>query len=401
MKLQKKRPVLKQEWNLGPKDFARYPVWRCVHGVDQDESWYDLPSCDEATFRPWEGALPANFTEARLLLVAATLTLKNGQIYPGACYAKREAGRPPSQTLGLARQLKARISGSQPRLFLKGKTISFWRGTLPADLESRGHFYDAVGDHPSKIFPIVFRTNEGIIPVPQTGVIKGFYPLSSEGGRGLGKQTIAKEWLDHENVEFSSSSRAMLASSKELERIKELQWNGNPEQALLECDQLIEKYPHDGKCWSARSVVNSILDRVQAALTDSICAVRCTPDEPRYYLHVCLIMCRLGDYASGVSYSDAGLALESSSRESMLTEGNRYDLLFLGARGLFALGRFEEAKDRLKQIDYPGFEIANRGDKLLTRRGLTKACNEAIEGLRSNQAKEKQKPIKNRSDTSL
>ena len=91
------KPTLKQEDDLAPEDFVRYPAWRGVHGVDEPEKWYE--SCDEATFRPWREPLPARPEEA-LLLVAARFTLANGTSLSGAFYSIpwQEAGnRSPSE----------------------------------------------------------------------------------------------------------------------------------------------------------------------------------------------------------------------------------------------------------------------------------------------------------------
>jgi hypothetical protein len=53
------------------------------------------------------------------------------------------------------------------------------------------------------------------------------------------------------------------------------------------------------------------------------------------------------------------------------------NLIFLGARALFELGRYEEALDRLKPVS-PRFGIGKANDDLFTKDGLAKACRAAI-----------------------
>src|SRR5262249_48738508 len=59
---------------LTAEDFAQHPVWISVHGLDEEEPWYDEDGCNEETFRPWTGALPVS-PEEGLLLVAAIFTV--------------------------------------------------------------------------------------------------------------------------------------------------------------------------------------------------------------------------------------------------------------------------------------------------------------------------------------
>jgi hypothetical protein len=62
----KAKPELKQFGDLTPADFERHPVWIACHWEDEGEPWYD--ETDEATFRPWTGALPAAPSEGMFLV---------------------------------------------------------------------------------------------------------------------------------------------------------------------------------------------------------------------------------------------------------------------------------------------------------------------------------------------
>src|SRR5579864_2439183 len=73
------RPVfVKQFGELTAEDFIQHPVWIAVHGMDDDEPWYE--DCGEESFRPWTGPLPVG-PEEGMLLVQATLTLADGWFY--------------------------------------------------------------------------------------------------------------------------------------------------------------------------------------------------------------------------------------------------------------------------------------------------------------------------------
>ena len=80
MENRRRKPVLKQAWDLSRADFERHPVWIGVHGVDESEWWYE--KTDEATYRPWTGSLPVS-PEGRFLRVRATMELHNGSRYEG------------------------------------------------------------------------------------------------------------------------------------------------------------------------------------------------------------------------------------------------------------------------------------------------------------------------------
>src|SRR5689334_3630758 len=54
-------PEMKQDYDLTPEDFLRYPVWIGVHNYDYGQPWYE--KADEQTFRPWTEPLP--FAEKR------------------------------------------------------------------------------------------------------------------------------------------------------------------------------------------------------------------------------------------------------------------------------------------------------------------------------------------------
>jgi hypothetical protein len=155
----KAKPVLKQFSELTPADFSKHPVWVSVHGLDQDEPWYD--ETDEETFRPWPGSLPVG-PEEGMLLVRAKLTLADGRAFQGFITPQYE-GEPLS------------LGRIQPQMFLpSGKRCDFWDGMFKRPDNDRQIIYVELGDDPKKIFPIEFSAEEGLATGQVSGSIPGF-----------------------------------------------------------------------------------------------------------------------------------------------------------------------------------------------------------------------------------
>ncbi len=111
-------PTLKQYGDLRASDFARKPAWINVHGLDEDEPWYDDDTVDEETFRPWTGGLPVG-PEEGMLLVAAAFRAADGEMYDGFV----------TPTFGEGDIAVREIGAVQPVLFTPdGAQVAFWAG---------------------------------------------------------------------------------------------------------------------------------------------------------------------------------------------------------------------------------------------------------------------------------
>ena len=154
---------LKQYGELTQRDFQLHPVWINVHGIDQDEPWYENEEIDEETFRPYTGDLPVSTTDG-ILLVAATLQLADGTEYPGFLT--------PIEPMPEASPLD-RMRASQPSLFARsGVAIDFWTGIYdPRDDLAR--YYQLLDHPPAAVFPIVYRSRPGLC---EKSVLSGEIP---------------------------------------------------------------------------------------------------------------------------------------------------------------------------------------------------------------------------------
>lgn len=178
----KSKPQLKQEWELSLANFEREPVWIAVHGVDASESWYDDDGVDEATFRPWNGSLPAP-SRAGKLLVLATMQLRCGAILFGAVspstLGSRFASNAESAAIVKNQDDNELIGYHQPRLFVKGGTYYLWGGLKGVLPEARRAFYSAVDLEPDRVFPLQYTSHPGLTDDLTAGVALGFYRLLS------------------------------------------------------------------------------------------------------------------------------------------------------------------------------------------------------------------------------
>ena len=173
----------------------------------------------------------------------------------------------------------------------------------------------------------------------------------------------------------------MLTLDNELKRVRDLVWEGETDLALKDADRLILEYPQDDRCWDLRSFVFAKLNNVEASLLDNQMAAKVNPANRHHFVGICVLQLRLKDYTGCLESSKAGLSSSEPNARAIDTDGE--DLLFLGARALYELSRFDEAIERLQMIEDPDYEYLNVGDKLMTKKGLKKACTTAIRELRS------------------
>jgi hypothetical protein len=123
--MRKKRPELKQAWDMSLADLERHSVWTSVHGADESEWWYE--ETDEATYRPWTGSLPVT-PERRNLLVRATMVLHNGNCYDGVVEPVPLDWATASDTGWRIEGESALIARQQPKIFVENKSFFFWGG---------------------------------------------------------------------------------------------------------------------------------------------------------------------------------------------------------------------------------------------------------------------------------
>ncbi len=160
------RPAfLKQFGDLTAEDFLEHPVWVCVHGSDEDEPWYD--DCDEETFKPWTGDLPAG-PEEGMLLVNAAFTFADGTRIPGFITPQHED---EPVDLGII----------QPQIFSNGGRHAFWQGMFEQSPAERAAFYREFDKTEVQIFPITFAASPAFASGQIAGTINGFY--ASEKGK--------------------------------------------------------------------------------------------------------------------------------------------------------------------------------------------------------------------------
>ncbi len=182
------KPCLKQEWDLSLEDLERHKVWVAVHGIDTAEPWYDDDDVDEATFRPWDGNLPASLKVGRLLILA-TMQLHCGRILPGAIISTQvfsptpfDLGAGPISETSSAANTRGEgelIGYHQPRLFVNGRTYYLWGGLQGVSREARHSFYSALGLESDGIFPLRYAGEPGLADGATSGVALGFYRLIS------------------------------------------------------------------------------------------------------------------------------------------------------------------------------------------------------------------------------
>jgi hypothetical protein len=162
------RPAfLKQFGEFTAEDFVQHPVWISVHGLDEEEPWYDEDDCNEETFRPWTAALPVS-PEEGLLLVAAIFTLADGASLAGFITPQRDG---ESLNLGIV----------QPHVFFKNQVHDFWDGMFRRKEEYLRTFYLGLNKTAREIFPIAFSAKPGLASGQLKGRIEGFY--FTEAGR--------------------------------------------------------------------------------------------------------------------------------------------------------------------------------------------------------------------------
>ncbi len=161
----KARPILKDFGDLNLEDFKKHPVWVAVHGLDQEEFWYDDDEVDEATFRPWLGALPVE--AGNMYLVSASFTFADGTTHEGFVSPIKKYDK--ISDMGFL----------QPHIFApSGEMCQFWSGILKWLDTYIPNFYQWFAKSPEQVFPIFFQPLPGLTSSVGSGEILGFMSMS-------------------------------------------------------------------------------------------------------------------------------------------------------------------------------------------------------------------------------
>jgi len=158
------RPTLKQFLELRQPDFDKYPVWVNCHVVDYDEDWYD--DTDEETFRPWTGDIPVSPNDT-MYLVSAQFQLNDGTTMSG--FLTPDIGPREENELG----------NLQPNLLTVDGPIGFWAGMFPFDVERKNRIYKRLNRTADQIFPIRFKSYDGLSSQVIIGTINGFLTIEN------------------------------------------------------------------------------------------------------------------------------------------------------------------------------------------------------------------------------
>lgn len=351
-----KTPNLKQDYDLTQQDFESSRIWVNVHGVDERKKWYR--HCDEATFRPWLSTLPTNPTE-QMLLVSAQFTLANGHRYPGAFYCsaieeKQTASCDPA------------ISITQPRIFINGKTFSFWGGRTGISTQSRQELFRLVGGSATDIFPISFEYNAECKNCELTGTIEGFYHLNDKRGGG---SFICIDQSDECRVIIDQRKRRkkLPLRTVAMTHLSE----GSFDAALEVATAWIESDPQNPEVWSTRSYIYLRKGDLEKAVEDAKAAVACKPGIPDEYIPLTRLLVRAGRYSECLYYTE--IAFNSDFNEPTIADHLRTQLTFDRARASYETGLFQEALELLELV-YKGHGQGSSTDKLRTKSALIRAC---------------------------
>jgi len=159
-------------YDLTAEDFAQYPVWAGIddaRGLDafeyEDDEDEEEEMEDDLTMTPY----PVPYDHGQPLpleivcLVAAELTLADGDIFPGFLYAS-----------GIGR---AGIMNTQPQLFKGHKKVGFYCGSSPPKVAKIAENYRILGKSAEQVFPAHYRSKilfVGGVGEPHEGVTEGF-----------------------------------------------------------------------------------------------------------------------------------------------------------------------------------------------------------------------------------
>jgi len=165
------RPILKQYQDFRSGDFIEHPIWMSAYGMDQEELWSD--EVDEATYRPWNGALPYRCAEINgpMVVVRGWFELGDGTRARGFATPPH----PPSGAAGSA------LSYTQPQMFLpSGGSIGFWFGGRTISEDEKKVVYRSLQKQAESVFPLRFGFDQGLIDTAFEVTITGFFGFADD-----------------------------------------------------------------------------------------------------------------------------------------------------------------------------------------------------------------------------
>lgn len=157
------KPILKSIHDLRPADFHTYPLWRNVHG-EQNQPWYG--ETDEITYRPWPSPFPYRCDDPTRpdALVIVKFQLADGTKLDGCLTAMNVAGQKPGD-----------LSGIQPLAFGNGgELVGFYCGSSRPKPHLKAADYRRLGRSPDAVFPVQYEVPSGLLDRDVRGTIEGF-----------------------------------------------------------------------------------------------------------------------------------------------------------------------------------------------------------------------------------
>lgn len=357
------KPKLKQDYQFRAKDFLDAKLWVNVHGLDEDEPWYE--STDETTFRQWYGETPVD-PKKHLFLVAASMTLANGSVFTGAIYAYQFDDLSAQDGCTL-------MECTQPRIFVGRESFSFWGGRIGVTQEKRKRFYEVLKLSPESIFPIEVMAEEGCVDIAINGKIEGFYRLDSSVGnerRIIIEQgfNLAGELLQ-EGLENSRDNKCLLSLN-----ITEL------DRAIKEASERIVSEYNNPKAWYARSIINRKKRDHYAAATDALVSVMLQADNGEAYPWLCLLLNEANLFSDCVRYARIGLSAKFA--EPTLEHHYKGQIKLHLARALYENGNYQEALELLEDMPKgAGVTGSLASNRMANRNYLLRACKKKLNSL--------------------
>ena len=143
--------IRKQVYELSLSDITEFPVWEFAVDEEGEEGQ------DEATVKPLEFTAPLDPSDGMFVLQAEFL-LEDGTKMQGY----------------LSPALQNELGYIQPTVITENGQIGFWSGIMQPSQEVITSNYNSLGKSPEQIFPLAFKSKEGVLGDPVEGIINGF-----------------------------------------------------------------------------------------------------------------------------------------------------------------------------------------------------------------------------------
>jgi len=150
--------IRKQVYELTEQDLAEHPTWEFALDEEGEDGQ------DEATVRPWAGALPLD-AQAGMFVVRAKFVLADGTKRSG--YLTPPSDGDPS------------IAAVQPVIVTNANQVMFWFGVLTPTRERMQEAYDVLGRRSDEVFPIKYESDVALQTGSVSGTLVGFMRFRS------------------------------------------------------------------------------------------------------------------------------------------------------------------------------------------------------------------------------